>query len=76
MNSNNEILCLCRNRLKECSIPSSKQAFWSFVLYYNKTKMMVIGVPIGLSKLKRTEGKKNLSLFYGSGEMWCKDIAS
>lgn len=32
--------------------------FWSFVLCYNKTKMVVIGVPIGVSKLKITEERK------------------
>lgn len=62
--SNNELLCLCTNRLKQQSTPSSTQAFGCFVVYYNRTKMMGIWVPIGLGKLKITGKQKRIWAYF------------
>lgn len=48
---------------------------WEFVVYYNRTKMTVIGVPVGISKEKINREKKDFDLSYGSKEVWWKNIA-
>lgn len=64
--------CVCvemTERMLYLFLPN--KLFWSFLLYYNKTKVVVIGVPIGVSKLRKEKYVISLWLRRNVAQGYC-----